>query len=442
MKRTLAPAVLVCLSFAQVAFAAPQPLIVHEWGTFTGLQDEHGNSIGAINTDDEPVPDFVHDIAGDLLIGDAKAQRAQEASIRFVKSFPRAHPDVTMRLETPVLYVHPGSTPPPKLDVSVEFRGGWLTQFYPDAQFNRPKSTAAPITRAVRSRLAWNDLKITEDQSKLPGTKEHVWLTPRNVKGAATLATPKGQTEKYLFYRGIGHLESPLRISREGGQFFFATNFDSDMPMDKPPTFSHVWLTTIRPDGSCAWRAIDPINLLSSKQSRAPATFAESDFSAQRLAELKTSMHAALVSSGLFDDEATAMLETWTLSYFKSPGTRVFYVVPPSWTEYVLPLTVSPRPDELRRVMIGRIDLVTPEQRGLLTQIAAAKDVKKQDQQLWDAYDRLGRFRNALVLSELAQRPTVGLKQFVTAHHLEGFSPAPKADSAVSAVPLKTAQEP
>jgi len=45
-------------------------LIVHEWGTFTSLQDENGNAIGGINTNDEPVPNFVHNIAPTLLLPD------------------------------------------------------------------------------------------------------------------------------------------------------------------------------------------------------------------------------------------------------------------------------------------------------------------------------------------------------------------------------------
>jgi hypothetical protein len=34
-------------------------LVVHEWGTFTSLQDERGDALAGINIDDEPLPDFV-----------------------------------------------------------------------------------------------------------------------------------------------------------------------------------------------------------------------------------------------------------------------------------------------------------------------------------------------------------------------------------------------
>jgi hypothetical protein len=42
-------------------------LIVHEWGTFTTLQDENGRELSGINVDDEPVPKFVHDVNPALL---------------------------------------------------------------------------------------------------------------------------------------------------------------------------------------------------------------------------------------------------------------------------------------------------------------------------------------------------------------------------------------
>jgi len=57
-----------------------------------------------------------------------------------MKGAPRAHPLVTMRLETPVIYFYyppKGMTEPFPVDVNVKFRGGWLTQFYPHAVFQR-----------------------------------------------------------------------------------------------------------------------------------------------------------------------------------------------------------------------------------------------------------------------------------------------------------------
>ena len=43
---------------ADVLAGSNDKLIVHEWGTFTALQNERGEQLGGINIDDEPVPKF------------------------------------------------------------------------------------------------------------------------------------------------------------------------------------------------------------------------------------------------------------------------------------------------------------------------------------------------------------------------------------------------
>src|SRR3954454_17924109 len=98
-----------------VASANAEPLVVHEWGTFTSLQDESGNAIGGMNTDDEPVPSFVHNIANRLLIP------STEAPPSFFQGAPSCHPDVTMRLQTPVIYFYPSADLNDQFYVRAEF---------------------------------------------------------------------------------------------------------------------------------------------------------------------------------------------------------------------------------------------------------------------------------------------------------------------------------
>src|SRR6266478_5156923 len=92
---------LLAIAFASVTAAlSAQPLVVHEWGTFTSLQDEGGRTLSGINTDDEPVPAFCHDLAPRLVF------RPDVAAWGPSQGAPRGHRDVTMRLETPVIYFH------------------------------------------------------------------------------------------------------------------------------------------------------------------------------------------------------------------------------------------------------------------------------------------------------------------------------------------------
>src|SRR5256714_3158521 len=99
---------LVCL-LQTAEFAAAEKLVVHEWGTFTSLQDERGNTIGGINTDDEKLPSFVHD-----LLRGKDAQLRGSGNPWASKGIPGGTRDeITMRLETPVIYFHPPKDSPP-----------------------------------------------------------------------------------------------------------------------------------------------------------------------------------------------------------------------------------------------------------------------------------------------------------------------------------------
>ena len=155
---------------APFANASSPPLVVHEWGTFTSLQDETGRTIGGINTDDEPLPKFVHDLLqGTTEIPDGKGL-----------PFSGSRREITMRLETPVIYFHlpPGSAQQ-SVDVSVQFLGGVLSQFYPDAKSNFANRKLFPaIDENTLSTLSWPSVRVGTNVTG-PATNEHVWLAPR-----------------------------------------------------------------------------------------------------------------------------------------------------------------------------------------------------------------------------------------------------------------------
>lgn len=230
----------------------------------------------------------------------------------------------------------------------------------------------------------------------------------------------------------------------------------------------------VRDDGEVAFRPLPPLTLDPDPNKiliRTPADFSKDDFDSTNLDRLKRSLKSALVREGLFDDEAQALLNTWELSYFKSPGLRVFFLVPRAWTDHYLPLQISV-PSEIHRVMVGRIELVTPRERAKLRKLAAyspavihgdaeelytnfygnffgpkvrldarsreefgAKllDVERGDLRLseivsvpesYQTYLDLGRFRNALLLDEARNRPTMGLTNFIATYRLQGYQPA------------------
>jgi hypothetical protein len=425
---------ILTLCFAVSAFAlCAQPLVVHEWGTFTSLQDEAGRTLGGINTDDEAVPPFCHDLDKFLVV------RTEELPPILFKGAPRCMPEITMRLETPVIYFHrpAGATKPLTASIRVAFRGGWLTQYYPGAETGG-FARADKLNEGTKGTLAWNDLQIG-GEAKGPETTERVWTAPRAVE-AASVTARNGESEKFLFYRGIGHLQCPLQMSRTRSDALECRAQAGEARLNCPPlSIQRLWLASFHPDGGCAFRSLPAINLAATagESSRkalfsTPAGFGGNDFSAGNQTKLRHEMWLALQEEGLFADEADALLNTWELSYFKSPGLRLFFMVPRAWTDAYLPLEISV-PCELKRVMIGRLELVTPEQRSLLKELAqapkpakpwafyAARDNKTVLEGVMPpAYRALGRFRNALLLEEYKVRPAASLEAFIRLNGLQG----------------------
>ncbi len=452
---------------------ADNPVIVHEWGTFTSLQDESGKAIGGINVDDEPVPSFVygagfvHNLAG---TGGGLTYGFGLPPYPMQKGWKPADQDVTMRLETPVLYFYPPKGDAPSsalpLSVHVDFHGGLLSQFYPYAETNGFPNLLRPqqdihLADCV-SGLTWTVTHFGSAQDP-PQTPDKVWTTPREVSAPEIEVKAKAfnqnanrwgdtsEAEHFLFYRGVGHLDSPLQISSTLGRSSPAAGPISLDPAPYPETFkSEGWLADIRPDGSCAFTALPAISI-PEKAAWIPqgCRFSATDFSTGNLARLQVSMQAALVKAGLYPDEASAMLRTWELSYFKSPGLRFFYIVPRAWVDRTLPLTITGAPVEITRVMVGRIELISDEQKATLARLAGEAypnlfDLKEAASQaiLQRKYSRkeaaefysgarplsdlgiaiapsvrdylsLGRFRDALIVHEQAEHPSENFARFI-----------------------------
>lgn len=456
-RAALIAAVTVLLPAAAEAQNAPDRWQIHEWGTFTALQGESGSPVGWINTEDEPVPPFCHRLSRSLLVP------VDDLAPTFFKDAPRAHPDVILRLETPVVYFHPPPSAqlPVKVDLRVDFRGGWLTEYYPDARVGAPglqnrTFQYGRLRPDTKGSLEWRDLEVGK-KGEFPKTQDAVWLAPRNVK-AAPVTTAAGESEQFLFYRGVAYMQAPLIISRDaaGKSLSIRTWCPPEIGNKGLLSIPRLWLADIREDGRTAFRTLPALKLTDGLAS-APLAFEEKDYSADRLRALRAEMHGGLVGDGLNPDEADALLNTWDASYFRSHGLRLFFLVPRLWTDYVLPLRTTLDAD-IHRVMIGRIELITRKQRGCVARIAATKSPDSAWYQEWaakhpDAWKRfqqkreegnlsalreekieipddylayleLGRFRNAIVLSELKDNPTEGLRKFVDAYDLHEASVA------------------
>jgi hypothetical protein len=443
-------------------------LVIHEWGTFTVLQNEDGAAIPGVNINEESLPNFVHRLATGLApdspeLGPLLSAGPYSGQFMRSKGVPRFYPAVTMRMETPIIYFHPaaGTKLPLTLDVGVRFQRGWISEWFPHAFNDSPgfkpdpnETFAGKLSRETVGEIRWEGLQVGVEAT-LPETKEHVWLAPRQVP-AATVINREGEAERYLFYRGVANLEAPMRVVRGADQRLeLSPNYAGlDLCSAKEAlNIQSLWLADIRPDGRTAFREVAPVDLAAHKSSPPPrvsAKFDEKDYTLR--SELRASMRRAIITAGLYEAEADALLNTWEASYFKSPGLRLFFLTPRAWTDAILPMSISQAAD-VERVMIGRIELVSPEQRDLLAKIAAtpAADLKwftepfvrlpdqfsarsellagrrtladygirMPDNYRW--YLALGRFRDALVLDAMNREKINGLHAFAEAYGLRYF---------------------
>lgn len=295
---------------------------VHEWGTFTTRVDARGEEIVFDRAPDRfELPSFVHfENAGRTKFGTPG----------------------TVRMETPVLYVH--TDEPVVLDVDVRFLGSALTEWYPEFALDPalPNVWARPADR-----LIWKGIRaepLATSNVILPTTiAGGPYFCARGVDAAVlTVPTWTGtdESEKFLFYRGTGSFPTPLFVVAEGDAVKVrnrgAQRIDQVMLFERDER-------GLAYDIHCY---LDPNEEFAFD--RRAQTFALD----LRLDDLKK----ILRGQGLREDEAQAMVDTWRDSWFE-PGLRVLYTVPREVTDAVLPLTVTPAPQSIVRVMIGRTDV-------------------------------------------------------------------------------------
>jgi hypothetical protein len=101
-------------------------------------------------------------------------------------------------------------------------------------------------------------------------------------------------------------------------------------------------------------------------------------------------LEAALVAQGLYAKEAHAMLETWQDSWFEE-GSRLIYVLPSRTIDNVLPLDIQPAPQQVHRVFVGRIELISDETKQAVETALAQRE--------WSTLDRYQRFLRPILSS-------------------------------------------
>lgn len=355
--RLLRCAVLVALAAAAAAPASPPtaapvkpaekvPFVVHEWGTFLQVQGSDGVALGGMVASEAPLPSFVVE--------------------RNLHSFQRTL--IFSKMETPVTYFY--TDRPLRVQVRVDMPRGVLTHWFPMVRhFTAP--TAKPDPKGTY--LEWQNVDLIPAQlgPKMPaGTPVPVlwrvkgddpWEYARQTDSAYVKTfSPGGDMsfdyEKFLFYRGLGTFSLPLAIASQesGAGATLALHNRGRDPITgvfliqvEPNTIAFARLSDLSGDGRAEVTLHDVLSKPVAAQEGVPA--------------IKREMVKSLVASGLFEREAWAMVNTWEKSYFRTPGLRMLYALPRSATNQYIPLTITPKPDNLVRVMVGRTEILTPQ---------------------------------------------------------------------------------
>ena len=239
-----------------------------------------------------------------------------------------------VRMETPVLYFY--SPREATLDVRVDFPEGTITEWYPD---RTPLAGGNPDPRSI----AWKRVEIR------PGAPEDFPIEERPSHYYAARATDAaplrvgGETEKLLFYRGVGDFQPSIAATVDENGGVYVRN------IGRADEIRGVVLFENR-DGEIGYR----IHGAMAREAvlEPPRLDADVDSLYRELVRI-------LVHEGLYPEEAEAMVETWRDSWFEE-GARLFYVVPPARVDALLPLSIKPAPASLARVFVGRMEILTP----------------------------------------------------------------------------------
>ena len=319
------------------------PLIVHEWGTFTSMLGSSGAVLEGLHHEEERLPQFVHA----RLFGDPLHTKGLETT-------PTG---VTQKLETPVLYFYAQKAQ--KVTVHVDFPEGVVSQWYPEAAGYQP--AIGRLGKVAGGSMDWQ-AELAPGISDFPAVApDDIWAPSRKV--ASVPLKVGAEHEQFIFYRGLGTFTVPFRATADADGTLSIKNDSSD-------AIPSIFLLRL----SNAGGAITELGGLAAGQSLTkvvpPSGSRPVD---DYVADAANRVAAALQKSGLNADEARAMVDTWSKSYFRSQGLRILYVVPRAWTDRLLPITISPQPSSLVRTLVGRVEVLTPlDESQLADQVRAA----------------------------------------------------------------------
>ncbi len=372
---------------------------LHEWGTFTTVSGSDGRLLPGLHVEEEHLPSFIYSHVGmeprveslfypmprsgnrmrpdGQMLVRVDANKLIQPMAGF-KGMPRAQlANVTVKMETPVIYFYGDDTP--KVNVKVGFNGGTISQWYPQRKSgdtpnkitkgefklgehyqkygtNAEMVLYKPIdfSEAYEGAIEW-DVEILPKAESDPAfsfkpEENTTWIYPR-VRDANMIKVGS-EFEDFLFYRGIGNFDLPATFSVDSNETLNVANNGKEAI---PFAFA---FENVR--GVFRYKTIGSIPTGETAEVTEKEWVTPSEKQAQQV-EVFQQIRKGLIAQGLSNDEANGMIKTWWKSYFNKPGLRVFWIVPQTDLERILPLTVDPKPANQVRVLVGRADILRPK---------------------------------------------------------------------------------
>lgn len=347
-------------------------LTVHEWGTFTSIAGKDGQAIEwSPLTGATDLPGFVEHFR----------TPAFKLGLRGM-----------VRMETPVLYFY--GSQEESVSVHVSFSKGLITEWYPHASRVEP-AAADPAAWSIfqgstDGSIAWNSVVVSPQlrTNFLHEPQDSHYYAARMTSATPLFVnTPAGQQqEKFLFYRGVASFQVPLsaRLTPDG-KVQIQNRADEAIPST---------ILFERRSDKAGYRIGGAVS------QSAALELPELTNSPGDLGDLRRELEGMLVAQGLYQDEAHAMVETWRDSWFEE-GSRLVYIVPASFVNRILPLSINPAPAQVARVFVGRMELVTPATKEAVASAFASHDRR--------ALEKYGRFLEPILQTMIAKESSRSL---------------------------------
>ena len=345
-------------------------LVVHEWGTFTTFSGSDGVFLDfrPLDANHNDLPNFVLD----------RGSYVKNPLQLLSKSRLRGR----VRMETPVTYFY--TDRPRSVDVRVDFPDGLLTEFYPPVRELLPAIDEENIFDngeiMGKSSLNWGTIDLIPTSELVPNIKDAIvresiatsivngliphasneqhYAAARETDAALVHFRDNSDKpsyfEKFLFYRGVGKFQLPISAQFEGNRASLRNS--SSLPIKA------AILINVQGEEIQAMK-IDAI--------KAGQSIPFSELRTVSNDQLAQIVCECLMAEGLYEKEAAAMVATWQQSWFTENGMRVLYTVPGSITDELLPLHITPKPQQMLRVLIGRMEIMSPTSEQAMIKVVA-----------------------------------------------------------------------